>query len=84
MGINKNNLTTYLCGALIFVGTYFGISAYTAGIYAQFLAPVLAFIIAYVVKYLDEKYPSSMVTAVKVINDVTAEDTVTSEEDGVC
>lgn len=78
--INKNNLTTYISGALIFIFGTLGISQSVANGYVQLLAPILSLIIAYVFTYLTEKYPSSLVTPVSVVDDAADEETESNSD----
>lgn len=60
--MDKANLTTYVNGALLALFSYLGLSQTTADGYVQILAPIISIILAYGMSYLNEKYPSTLVT----------------------
>jgi hypothetical protein len=82
MELTKNDLTTYATTIILAVTSYFGIAEATQSQLIQILAPIIAIILAAIVKYFDEKYPSSIITPVTVVgNDETS--TTTTEEDAI-
>lgn len=62
--MDKANLTTYINGVLLAFFTYAGISQTTGDIIVQIIAPVVSILLAYGMSYVNEKYPSSLVTSV--------------------
>ena len=62
--MDKANITTYLNGVLLAIFTYAGISQSTSNLIIQLLAPVISILLAYIMSYVNEKYPSSLVTSV--------------------
>jgi uncharacterized membrane protein YadS len=77
--MDLNNLTTYISGLLLTICSYFAISQTSTNFIIQVLAPILAIIIGYLITYLTEKYPSSIVTPVTIEKDTVEENT----EDGI-
>ena len=78
--MDKNNFTTALTGVLLALFSYLGISQATSNILLQALAPFISIAIAYIMSYFNEKYPSSWVTSVSILNDTG---TGTEDEDGI-
>ena len=66
MTINKNNFTTVFNGVLLAIFSYLGISQVNSDLIIQVLAPVISILIAYLMSYFNEKYPSSWVTSVNL------------------
>ncbi len=62
--MDKANLTTYINGVLLAFFTYAGISQTTGDIIVQIIAPIVSILLAYGMSYVNEKYPSSLVTSV--------------------
>lgn len=62
MEFNKADTTTYINGILLGLFSYLGISQATANTYLQILTPIISIIIAYGMSYINEKYPSNLVT----------------------
>ena len=74
MNLDKANITTYMNGVLLAIFAYIGVSETTADIFIQILAPILSIAIAGLMSYYNEKYPSNLVTRVKLEE---------NEEDGI-
>ena len=74
--MDKANITTYLNGILLAIFTYAGISQSTSDLLIQLLAPIISILIAYTMSYINEKYPSSLVTSVNTCKCKEDEDAI--------
>lgn len=81
--INKNNLTTYIYGFVMWAALSIGIDTQIAGTYAPIIAGIGALIVTYILTYLNEKYPSSLVTKVftQAVDEADDTETTATEED---
>ena len=66
MSLTVNDITTYLTGIVMYIALYFGIGTTTTHFLVQIIVPLIATIL---VSYLNEKYPSSLVTPVEIQSD---------------
>lgn len=82
MEINKNNLTTGIYSAVMWIALTLGLDTQIAGTYAPLIAGIGALIITYLLTYLNEKYPSSLITKVftEAINETTETEPETSDD----